>query len=313
MFITMMNIVMGLRFVITPTLMHNYTRKRGIHMRIFWKVFSVIMTIALLLTCCACDNVNSNCQEEALLTPTAQSLNEILTKEEQEKYSNYIDVTELKSQVFLGANVYYRLNVEGFDKLFEVGIKGAPILILKTVENEKVEGRSEPERASGFELSWFQMYAFTAICRVYHDDFLDSNEFVIKPSKNYYVYWKHVKEELEKLSASNTAYEEKIKQYVEFGIFAVPYVMEEIDKGKTEYESFFALIGAHLSTAEYMKSIGLESEDVQLPQEKKEEALLKSAEKFDYKDWIAQNEEDIDNLFSFLDEYEKEYEQKLKE
>ena len=89
--------------------------------------------------------------------------------------------------------------------------------------------------------------------------------------------------------------------------------MEEIEKGKTEYESFFALIGAHLSTAEYMKSIGLETEDVPLPQEKKEEALLKSAEKFDYKDWIAQNEEDIDNLFSFLDEYEKEYEQKLKE
>ena len=129
------------------------------------------------------------------------------------------------------------------------------------------------------------------------------------PSKHYYVRWTHAKNELPKISKSFLSAEEKIEAYREFGIFAVPYVVKEIEKGHTEFEKFFVLIGAHLSTPDYLKIVERTSFEQPPPtSEQIDEALLSCAEDFDYKVWLSENEEDLDNLFKFLDAYCAEYE-----
>jgi hypothetical protein len=127
------------------------------------------------------------------------------------------------------------------------------------------------------------------------------------------VFWKYAKSKLPEIAASDMSYDEKLDKYVEFGFFAVPYVKEELEKGNTEYEKFFSLVGAHLSTADYMKVIEITEWDQPMPTEEEiEKSLLESGKDFDYKKWLNENEEDLNNLYKFLDEYVKDYESKTK-
>ncbi len=275
-------------------------------MKVIKKFFCVLISAFLVCTMISCET------EE-----TKGLLDTILTTEEQERYETFIEDVKFKS-VPWASNISYWDVMDGVDKLSAIDLKGIPVLICKSIENERGSFTEESIKnniAVGSELSDFRMYTVSYILRVDYYDFISVyKNGVIMPSENYYAYWKYAKEELPKIAGSDIETEEKIKQFIKFGCFAIPYVKEELSKGNTEYEKFFPLIGVHLSTADYLKVVN--STDTMTPMPTKQEAensLLESGADFDYKKWLNENEEDLNNLFKFLDEYINNYEIKITE
>ncbi|MEE0929009.1 MAG: hypothetical protein UIG59_07430 [Acutalibacteraceae bacterium] len=275
-------------------------------MKVIKKIFYVLISAFLVCTMISCET------EE-----TKGLLDAILTAEEQQSYNEFVDGVVFTS-IPWASNIHYRDVRDGVDKLSAIDLKGIPVLICKSIENERGQSTEESRKnnvAVGIELSEFRTYTVSYSLRVDYYDFVSVyKNGVIRPSDNYYAYWKYAKDELPKIAGSDIETEEKIKQFIKFGYFAIPYVKEELEKGNTEYEKFFPLIGAHLTTADYMKVIN--STDAMTPaptEEEIEKSLLESGADFDYKKWLNENEEDLNNLFKFLDEYIKDYESKTEE
>ena len=114
------------------------------------------------------------------------------------------------------------------------------------------------------------------------------------------------KTECPKIISSGNSVKEKLAKLRRFGVYAIPYVVEQIQNGFDVYASFFTEIGLHLSAREYAHLViekHLYSDEVYSDAE-----YNKGAEDFDYKAWLEENKEDLDNLFKFLDAYCAEYE-----
>ena len=109
----------------------------------------------------------------------------------------------------------------------------------------------------------------------------------------------------EEIISKNVSSREKLDVLREWGIYGLPYVLEEIEKGNTEFESFFTEIGLHLSHREYVE-IGISEHFQKEMYEKLKQTG--SPTDFDYKVWLSENEEDLNNLFAYLDAYCAEYE-----
>ena len=90
---------------------------------------------------------------------------------------------------------------------------------------------------------------------------------------------------------------------------ALPYVIKQIDKGHEEYISFFTEIGLHLSHRDFAHLALLKHHGYDTLYD--DEEYSAGAEDFDYKVWLSENEEDLDNLFKFLDAYCEEYEAEM--
>lgn len=235
----------------------------------------------------------------------------VSSKAEQEKYFKFIDSVEYAYYPSWSSVYYYGIS-KAVDEVSKIELKGLPFLIHKTLKlynEELVFANGIPSVVLS------KYYAFTAasIVRVKYDNFAKTNNYIYDPSEYYHTYWNHARKELPKVSASNMTDGEKIFAYREFGLFAAPYVIEEIEKGNAELEPFFALVGAHLSTAEYMHIIDITDPEkyTNTPPPTEEEIdaiLLESVKDFDYKKWYEENEEDLDNLFKFLDAYCAEFE-----
>ncbi len=233
---------------------------------------------------------------------SADILNEILTKEQQTALKSKINDIDFISFP-LKSQIEYLGNVDNMDSLSEIGIKGSPVLIAESIKKEQ-----NAIEFSDNEEACFQAFVVCAICRVEFYDLPVSRDAMF-PSKHFYVRWKRASEELPKIFSSNIENDERLKKYREFGIFALPYVNEEIKNGNKEMERFYSLIGAHISTAEYLKLTEISNENIHPPTSSEaDKILLDGAEDFDYKAWLSENEEDLNNLFKFLDAYCAEYE-----
>lgn len=270
------------------------------------KITSIIL--CLLAICCGCgEDNNSSVPTENTKSP----LDTVLTAEEQEYYTKFIDSVAFEAHPSWSSVYYYGIK-DGSDKLSEIGIKGLPVLINKAIETERSEASKESNKndlADGAMLSDYRTFTATSVLRIDYGDFLAPNNKVVMPSDNFYTYWNYAKAELPKIAASDITADEKINEYRKFGVFAVPYAKAEIEKGNTDYEKFFALIGAQLTTADYMKVVEATEQNQTPPTaEEIDKTLLNGAENFDYKQWLSENEDDLNSLFTFLDEYAKEYE-----
>ena len=236
-------------------------------------------------------------------------LNEILTKEQQDELESTIKGIDFVTFP-LRSDIEYSGNVKNIDLLSDIGIRGLPILVTESIKEEEAGKDSEPSESTaiGYERARFQAFVVCAVCRVKFYDLPVSKDAMF-PSKHYYVRWSRAKEELPKIFKSDTDTDEKIKQYREFGILAIPYVNKEIENGNAEMEKFYPLIGAHLSTSEYLKFTEISDKNINIhtPAEI-DKLLLDGAKDFDYKVWYEENEEDLNNLFKFLDAYCAEYE-----
>ncbi len=244
-------------------------------------------------------------------------LDTVLTTEEQQNYGEIIESASFDA-VPWAENISYYMAKDGLESISAIGIKGLPVLIYKTIEIEDIDYldvNDETEVALGDELARFRLFVFTSMLRVDNYSFshpiIEQPAIGQKPSEDFYGFWKYAKAELPKISSSDVSIDEKLDKYVEFGLFAVPYVKEEIAWGQSEYEKYFALVGAHLTTADYMKVINSTDTMTPIPTvEEVEKSLLESGKDFDYKKWLNENEEDLNNLYKFLDEYVKDYESK---
>ena len=275
------------------------------------KMLILILCVILCLSLfgCGCSIVTEN--EKSLLDT-------VLTLEEQQKFDDYIDNVPFTHHPDWSSVLYYGI-ADSVDKTSEIGLKGLPVLIVKSVELENIfaDSDTKDEIAEGVEVARYRMFTVSSILRVSYSSFVAPNNGTVKPSDNYYTYWEYVKEKLPEIADSDMTAEEKVSAYRKFGIFAAPYVMEEIEAGNTELEPFFALIGTHLTTAEYMQLTDRidPTKYTGTPPPTKEEIdamLIEGAKDFDYKKWYAENKTDIENLEKFLDAYCAEYEAEMK-
>ena len=285
-------------------------------MKRFVKIFALGLSV---LHCCwffGCTQTKTApVVDNELKTEKYAPIDIVLNKEDQKEYSEFIDEVSFSSNSMWSTEVYYEKK-ESVDRLSQIGIKGLPMLIVKSIENENnddIKESSEQGIALGMSLSRKRLFSATAILRIKFDSFVEPNKNAVLASKNYYTYWTYAKNKLPQIADLNMTAEEKASIYREFGILAVPYVVEEIEKGDSELARFFSLIGAHLTTPEYMNitdTIDPEKHtNTPSPTEEEiEDILLEGGKEFDYKVWYAENKKDLDNLFKFLDAYCAEYE-----
>ena len=84
-------------------------------------------------------------------------------------------------------------------------------------------------------------------------------------------------------------------------ILAAPFVMEEIEKGKTEYREFFIQVGLHLSTDEFME---LTADGAAPLKERYSNAeYMKDAASVDCNAWRNQNKKETENLNKVIKKY----------
>ena len=78
------------------------------------------------------------------------------------------------------------------------------------------------------------------------------------------------------------------------------------EKGDKEYEQFFVGLGLHIDVPEFKRR--MPNYFLSWQERFDTTAFLEGSENFDYKVWLDENEEDLNNLFKFLDAYCAEYE-----
>lgn len=243
--------------------------------------------------------------------PTAKEvLDEILTEEEQRQIIEHIYDIKFKPHIF--DIQCYTQSQEAHSKLYEISLKELPILVYTTCFFD--ENR---ETLNG--IMTYPNFCFGIIAMLHANEVEFYYSRAVSNTdidwKTYYREWffaffKNAEEECSKVIASDNTIDDKIETLANYGILAIPYVKEEIDKGNLEYEVFFTEIGLHMTT-ENFATVGCYFNNSELYINHKYSEIrdnYPAAEDFDYKVWLSENEEDLDNLFKFLDAYCAEYE-----
>ncbi len=265
------------------------------------KLLCVVLTVVFV--------VFSACSQEIGTSPNANSssgglcnqgtaIDKVLSEEEQKKFVEFIEGINPEYQLFQSGVFYGDYKYES-DKLVSVGIKGLPVLL---TELEKMENNLDEHYRC-----MFFMACVNAIWRV--NPISMQSVADVSNSKGYEknvisAFYKNVNADAQKIVKSDKTITEKLHLLRRFGILAVPFVEQELNKGNTEYEEFFLELGLHLLVPEFMEIFG---DPNHMPEESYE--ILKNsngAESFDYKVWLSENRTDLDNMFKFLDEYTKQ-------
>ena len=271
-------------------------------MKTIVKIFALLFSLILISTLCSC---NQSSEDTLKSITTEDVLKSIMTAEEINQLSVFTDGIEPNYKGEMSA-VYYVHVKESADKLSQVGIKGTCFLI------------SELERFNGRDDEYLRKNFFSAVTlAIWRTSpnsvrgeawrFFNKKEHYNEFEKEAIVgFYKSTNECIPKIIASNDSLDVKLEKMKEYGIFSIPFVVEEINLGHSEYSRYFVEIGLHLSTPEFMEYFG----DLHLSDEEKHEMIIShpKAEDFDYKVWLSENEEDLENLFKFLDAYCAEYE-----
>lgn len=183
------------------------------------------------------------------------------------------------------------------DQMCSIGIQGVPVLI---------ELLTEPDSAfSGSFPRDYLLGGMYVILRIDSQEALGCEDSY-DPIHCISDYYSLSKSESQKIMAEENLVKNKIAKLCKFGIYALPYVIDEIEKGNTEYVSFFTKIGLHLTHKEYAHLAIQEYH--YLNELYYDKDYLSGSEDFDYNEWLNENEEDLNNLFKFLDAYCAEYE-----
>ena len=198
------------------------------------------------------------------------------------------------------------------DELVEIGYEGLPVLI--QIMNEQANN----DNYSFFDLSFWSA-GTCAILRIdpnhkYMSYTSDGEHYNPCHKESICLFYEKSIEEIPQILFSELNTEEKIFQLRYYGIFAIPFVVAEIEDGKTEYIPFFIEIGLHLSVPEYMEYMTIYNStynDIPINERYINIRNDPKAKDFDYKVWLSENEETLDNLFKFLDAYCAEYEAEL--
>ena len=271
----------------------------GCFMKQITKITCIILAVLLLISAVACEKS----QTEAAQQTTIDPLEGVITEEEynviQTRINDIVQETHMNLLPYSGYMYFFER--EQSDKLSEaVGYKGLPVLI---TEIEKKVEAEENYLHCAFCAS--TVYALLRIDELSISD-RESPEYRNCTKKAFYSLYTNAKTQISDILKKEISTNEKISALRRCGIIAVPYVMSEIEKGNTEFEKYFTAIGLHMETPEYM--IYMSDRDRLWEHGFEQEGFMDGAEDFDYKVWYEENEEDLDNLFKFLDAYCAEYE-----
>lgn len=226
------------------------------------------------------------------------------------QYSLFIDSVKYPFDPF-ASGVNYALTGESIREVSAIELRGLPILINKMVELETstVNVFESPDIATGLRLAREYLFTIPCILRIDYQFLIKLIDYKILPRENIYILLTKAETTLEQVWKSNMSAEQKLHAYRKFGMLSVPFVKKEIENGNTELKDFFVLIGAHLSTKDYLLLVDRNQHaSPNVSAEEYDAALINSAKDFDYKVWLSENEEDLNNLFKYLDAYCAEYE-----
>ena len=275
-------------------------------MKITLNFICILMIVLLLLCTTSCEPVSLDQFEGAVSNSTpVDPLEGIVTEAEYNETKAYIDglIEEVSLDLKAYSGYVYMFKREYSDRLIQVGYKGLPVLI---TEIEKKVEASESYLHCAFLSSG--VYALFRVNELPVRD-KDNGTYSRSTKKVFCELYKDTKNQIPQIIKSNKSIEEKIVELREFGIFSMPYILKQIDEGHTEYAAYFTAIGLHMDTAEFMTYMSTKDSLWEHGYDK--EGFMDGAEDFDYKVWLEENKEDLDNLFKFLDAYCAEYEAEM--
>ncbi len=287
-------------------------------MKVLFYILVLFMCVSLAscketaVTTSSLPNKPDNVLNVSDFSTTNEVINKFYSNNEREEILYFIDSVEFRWDPLL-SGAQYNLTNESVRTLSSIEIKGLPLLIERIFEYESLR-KDEYfmyETARGAVLAEDYSLTMHCILRIEYPLFLllcNESELNVAWSDVCYKAWSEIKDSLEKTLNANISADEKLKFYRKMGMLSVPYVVKELEKGNTELETFFALVGAHLTTEEYLLSV--ERDDYANPRISSEEfdsALIASSEGFNYKLWVEENQKDINNLFEYLDEHCAKY------
>lgn len=256
------------------------------------KVFIIVLLLSCFMTIVGCSYTSKL---------TVENFND----RQQEIYFSIMnnDLEQYSSHLAPYAGDPYMMAYAASITFCDFGVEAVPIIIT-ALSDDSIEPIDE----------YYKVYLSRGMYTILRIDPLKATEGdgsnLIYTDTSIYAFYKHAKTEISKIIASEISLEEKLNALRKYGIYAVPEVVEQINEGNSEYEKFFVYAGLHLNDEDFVKIAGFKylfSNDLHT-----KEDYLTGAEDFDYKVWLEENEEDLDNLFKFLDAYCAEYESENK-
>ena len=185
-------------------------------------------------------------------TPTTEEvLNEIYTNEERQQIIDHI--FSVKHEGHLFDIQCYTQSPESHSKLYEISLKGLPLLIHSTAYVDEYR-----EALNGYMT--YVNFGFGIIAMLHANEYFYELNLVRSNTpinvethngKRLLNFFNAAEEDCSKIITSDKAFEEKLEALANYGILAIPFVKEEIDKGNLEYEAFFTEIGLHMTTEEF--------------------------------------------------------------
>ena len=263
------------------------------------KFVCIILAVLLLICNVACDRATTDIAQQNPVDP----LEGVITAEEYIEIQNQINdiLQETHMDLMRYSGYVYFFNREQSDKLSEaVGYKGLPVLI---TEIEKMF--DEKEHFNDCEFFAASVFALLRVDGL-ESRYREFPDYRTCTKKGFCLRYRDSQEQVPEILKMKTSTDEKFKKLREFGILAIPYILEELEKGNTEFEKYFTAIGLHMETPEYMTYMS--DRDRLWEHGFEQEGFMDGSEDFDYKVWYEENKEDLDNLFKFLDAYCAEYE-----
>ena len=237
---------------------------------------------------------------------------ESLSTEEYNEIKSYVDTLRPEVDRFFSYPFAYHWDSKNVDKLCTVGINGIPVLCDTLVEAEENQDYWTEEVFPTAGCGWWLYREFIhegirGIARF--NPILPFSRADCGTPKFIYILWTSAKSDIPERLASDESTEEKIHYIKRYGIFAIPFVRAQIESGNTEFEAFFTEIGLHVDDSEFLR---LSEFNHMLADGYSTLRSSGNPEEFDYKAWLNENEDDLNALYKYMDEFCAEYEAKQK-
>ena len=285
------------------------------------------MLALLTLLCFVACNLQSS--PEYILNYSAD---DVLSEEEYIEIETYVN--NLYPDFLDTDLVYYEQNPETFNQFMSIGFKGVPVIIdrMKFIEEnpEFVRTNWYGKYYDGIAGGVYRYASFLAVgirgvtrTAKYFCMFDDeSHPKISGVATTQYCFFLYAKKRIPEIINSDAETHEKLKELSVFGVYALPYVLAQIEQGNVEYEEYFIYIGLHLSDREYMEiaskntvTIDYYVYDFYTDDLNNQISTILSTgnpNNFDYKAWLNENENDLNILYKYADDFCAEYEAKQK-
>ncbi len=203
-----------------------------------------------------------------------------------------------------------------FNEIFTLDIESIPVIVCK-MNDFQSNGHSYEKH---FDLNRLYAEAIWYQLRVYDECFFDISENAINRFQKESIsdFWHSSANFITDTINSDSNIDTKVLSLSKCGLISLPYVVEQINNGHTEYEDYFALVGIHLSAKEWTEKT--EDDFLEVVQntadgstiwEQQLETIKKDYGDFDYKVWLSENEDDLNMALKYMDNFCAEYEAEI--